>query len=86
MRGVKWAIGSSGRDVQGTDLNLTPIQKGRRHTTMQCRVTLSKCRSNITGKLRAFFSHTAAPAGEKFRTVQSTESPLARVIFPTIKI
>jgi hypothetical protein len=53
---------------------------------MQCRVTLSKCRSNFTGKLRAFLSHSAAPAGEKFRTVQSTESPLGREILPTIKI
>ena len=33
------------------------------------------CRSNFTGKLRAFFSHTGALAGEKFRMVQSTESP-----------
>jgi hypothetical protein len=67
-------------------MNLTPIQYGRRHTTMQCRVLLSNCRSNFTGKLTAFFSHRAAPAGEKLRTVQSTETPLVRGILPTIKI
>src|SRR5580704_11453460 len=56
------------------------------HPVVQCRVTLSKCRSNFAGKLTAFFSHSAAPTGEKFQTAQSTESPLARVILPSIKI
>jgi hypothetical protein len=47
---------------------------------MQSRVALSKSRSNFTGKLTAFFSQSAAPAGEKFRTVQSKEVPLPRMI------
>src|ERR1700722_2310223 len=53
---------------------------------MQCRMALSKCRSNFTGRLAAFFSHSPAPAGEKFRTVQSKKVPLPKAILPTIRI
>src|SRR6516164_7365341 len=52
---------------------------------MQCRVVLSKCKSNFIGKKTAFVTHSAAPAGEKFRTVQATEVPLATMILPTIR-
>jgi hypothetical protein len=45
---------------------------------MQCRVTLSKCRSNFTGKLSEFSSHSAAPAGEKFRTEQVHSEPFGQ--------
>jgi hypothetical protein len=52
---------------------------------MQRQAVLSKCRSNFTGRFAAFLSHNAAPADEKFRTVQSTDVPLSRMILPTIK-
>jgi hypothetical protein len=71
--------------TQGADLNFTPNQQRRRHTTMQCRVPLSKCRSNFAGKTAALGSHSPAPAGEKFRTVQSTEASLPRTILPAIR-
>jgi hypothetical protein len=57
--------------------NASPPSVGASNAVAPSHLT---CRSNFTGKLRALFSHTGALAGEKFRMVQSTESPHARVI------
>jgi hypothetical protein len=71
---------------QGADLNFTPIRSACRHTTMQCRMALSKSRSNFGGSAVASGSHIPAPVDEKFRTVQSVmEALLPKMILPDLR-
>ena len=69
-----------------SDLNFTPIRSACRQTTMQCRMALSKSRSNFGGIAGALVSRIAAPVDDKFRMEQSiTEAPLPKMIWPDLR-
>jgi hypothetical protein len=69
-----------------SDLNFTPIRSACRQTTMQCRMALSKSRSNFGGIAAALVSRIAAPVDDKFRMEQSiTEAPLLKMIWPDLR-
>jgi hypothetical protein len=69
-----------------SDLNFTPSRSACRQTTMQCRMALSKSRSNFGGIAGALVSRIAAPVDDKFRMEQSiTEAPLLKMIWPDLR-
>jgi hypothetical protein len=83
--GRVWRVRSPA-DYRWSGLNFTPIRSAPRHTTVQCRMALSKSSSNFGGSAAALGSHIAAPVDEKFRTVQSiTDAPLPIIIWPDLR-
>jgi hypothetical protein len=82
---VVWRVRCAA-DYRWSDLNFTPIRSAPRHTTMQCRMALSKSSSNFGGSAAALGNQIAASVDEKFRTVQSiTEAPLPIIIWPALR-